>query len=64
MLLVCMLLEYIRNCLKSILRYKFLILDAYHRDNLDLREQGCEDPWLFVGAKRGSRAKNVSETPF
>jgi len=39
MLLVC-----IRNYLKSVLRYKFLILDTYRRNTLYLRQQGCEDP--------------------
>jgi hypothetical protein len=24
-----------------------------------LRQQGCEDPWLFVKAKRGPASKNV-----
>jgi len=28
--------------LKSDLRYKFFILDTYHRDTLYLREQGCD----------------------
>ena len=52
MLLVC-----VRIYLKSVLRYKFLTLDIYHPDILYLREQGCEDPWLFFEAKRGPRAK-------
>jgi hypothetical protein len=52
MLLVC-----VRSHLKSVLRYKFLILYAYHLDNLYLGEQGCEDPWLFFEVKRGSRVK-------
>jgi len=42
--------------LKSALRYKFLILDAYP-PNLYLSEQGCEDLWLFVEAIRGLKAK-------
>ena len=54
MLMVC-----IRNYLKSVLRYKFVILDAYHPETP--REQGCEDPWLFFEDKSGPRAK-VSET--
>jgi hypothetical protein len=57
MLLVC-----ISVYLKSILRYKFLTLDTYHPDTLYLREQECEDPWLFFAAKRGSVSKRVSET--
>jgi len=39
MLLVC-----IRNYLKSILIYKFLMLDTYHPNIPYLRQQGCEDP--------------------
>jgi len=27
-----------------------------------LREQGCEDLWLFFEAKKGVRQKNVWET--
>ena len=51
-LLVC-----IRSCPKSVLIYKFLILDTYHPDALHLREQGCENLWPFFGAERGPRAK-------
>ena len=51
MLLVC-----IRSYLKSVLKYKFLILDAYP-DTLYLRQQGCEDPLLFFEVKSGPRAK-------
>jgi len=36
-------------------------MDTYHPDNLHLREQGCEDPWLFLEAKRGPRAKSSGE---
>jgi hypothetical protein len=42
--------------LKSVLRYKFLILDTYR-----LREQGYEDLWLLFEAKRSSRAQNFGE---
>jgi hypothetical protein len=52
----------IRIYLTSILRYKFLILDAYHPDTLYLLERGCEDPWLFYDAKRGSREKRLGNT--
>jgi len=45
MLLVC-----IGGYLKSVLRYKFLILDIYHPDTLHLCEQECE-------TKRVPRAK-------
>jgi hypothetical protein len=43
--------------LKSVLRYKFLIFDTYHSDTIYLREQRCEDPWLFSEAKSDPRAK-------
>ena len=48
MLLIC-----VHSCLKSLLKYKCLIFDAYHPDTVYLREQGCEDPWLFFEAKSG-----------
>jgi hypothetical protein len=51
MLLVC-----ISIYLKSVLRYKFLILDIYHPYTLHLCEQRCEEPWLFFEAKRDPRA--------
>jgi hypothetical protein len=51
----------IRSSLKSVLRYKFLILDTYHPDALYLHEQGCEDLWLFLRAERGSRAKTFEK---
>jgi len=56
MLLVC-----IRSYLKLILRYKNLILDCNHPDILYLREQGCEDPWLFFLGKLGPASKKVRE---
>jgi len=46
--------------LNSALRYKILILDTYH-PNPYLSEQGCEDPWLFVEAKSGLRAKEFGK---
>jgi hypothetical protein len=52
MLVVC-----ICSLLNLVLRYKFYILITYHTDSLYLREQGCEDPWLFYEAKRGSASK-------
>jgi hypothetical protein len=48
-----MLLVYISICLKSVLRRTFLILDTSQRDNLQLHEEGCEDPWLFFEAESG-----------
>ena len=59
--LLCMLQACISICLRSGLRYKFLILDTYHRAHY-LREQWCEDPLLFFYTKRGPRAKKVLET--
>jgi hypothetical protein len=38
------------------------MLDTYHPYTVYLCEQGYEDPWLFVVAKTGPRAKNVGET--
>jgi hypothetical protein len=43
--------------IKSVVRYIFLILFTYHLNTLDLREQECEDPWLFFEAKTGPRRK-------
>ena len=35
------------NLSKASPRYKFLILATYHPPTLYLREQGCENTWLF-----------------
>jgi hypothetical protein len=43
-LLICIIIY-----LKSVLRYKFVIMVT--ADILCLREQGCEIPWLFFEAK-------------
>ena len=51
----------ISGCLKSILRQKYLISDTYHPDTLYLRQQRCEDLWLFFEAKRGPRAKKFGK---
>ena len=45
-LMVC-----IRSYLKSVLRYKDLILDTHHPNTLYLRKQGYEDPWFFLKLK-------------
>jgi hypothetical protein len=55
-LLVCIIV-----CLKLVLRYKFVILGTHHPDTLYLREQGCEDPWLFFEAKRGPWTKKFKK---
>jgi hypothetical protein len=52
----------IRSYLKSILRRKFLILVTSRSDILYLIQQGREDPWLFLEAKRSARSKNLGET--
>jgi hypothetical protein len=54
-LMVC-----IRSYLKLVLRYKFVILDTYHPETV--REQGCEDPWLFFEDNRGSVSKSFGNT--
>ena len=51
-----MLLVSIRSHRKSILRYKFLILDTFDPDIQYLDEQGCEDPWLFIETNSDPRA--------
>jgi hypothetical protein len=56
MLLVC-----IRDYIKSVPRYTFLILDIYHPDILCLLEQGCEDSWLFVEVNRDPGAKTFGK---
>jgi len=33
------------------------MLNTYHPDTPYLHEQGCEDPWLFFGTKRGPWAE-------
>jgi hypothetical protein len=51
-----MLMVYVRSYLKCILKYKFLIFDTLY-----LREQGCEDPWLFFEAERVPRAETFGK---
>ena len=58
-----MLQLYISLCLKSFLRYKCLISDTGHPDTLYVRQQGCEEPWLFFEAKMGPANKKVCKTP-
>jgi len=52
----------IRSYLKSVLRHKMLILDTYHPDTAYVRQQVCEDPWLFFETKRGPQEKRIWET--
>jgi hypothetical protein len=56
-----MLLVRIRRYLKSFLRNTFLILDTCHPDTLYLREQGCENPWLFFETRSGPWAKTFEK---
>jgi hypothetical protein len=46
--------------LKSVLRYKYLLSDTY-LDTLYLGQQGFEDPWLPLEAKRGLRANKFGK---
>jgi len=57
MLLVC-----VQSYLKSVPRYKFLILDACQLDMLYLCEQGCEYPWLFLKPKGVSKQNSLGHT--
>jgi hypothetical protein len=47
--------------LNSVLKYKSLILDAYHPDTVYLSEPGCDDPWLSFEATSGPQ-ENVWTT--
>jgi hypothetical protein len=47
--------------LTSVLRHEFLILVTYLPDSLMQREQGCEDPWLFLEAKRVLRTNRFGK---
>ena len=47
--------------LKSFPRYKFLFWNTYHPNTLYLREEGCEDRWLFFEAQRGPLPKQNRE---
>ena len=52
---------YVCSSLKSVLGYKFLVLDAWHPDTVSLREQECEYPNLFFESKRCPRAKKLGK---
>ena len=43
------------------MKYKFLNLDTFHRDTLYLREQRCEDLWLFLEDHRVPPAKKYGK---
>jgi len=57
-----MLFERIRNYLKSVPRYRFLILGTTHPDALYIRQQGREDSWFFFRSHEGFATKKVWET--
>jgi hypothetical protein len=59
--LLHVLLVRIGSYVKSVPRYKFLVLDNYHPDTLHLCEQGCEGSFLLSNPK-GVREQKVSET--
>lgn len=60
--LLCMLLVCILSYLKLVLKYKFLTLHTYYPDTLHIRQQGYENPWLFLETKRYLRAKKFGNT--
>ena len=60
--LSCLMLVRINIGLKSVLKYKFLVLVTYHPYTLYLPEQGREDPWLFFEAERGPGGNIIWET--
>jgi predicted RNA-binding Zn-ribbon protein involved in translation (DUF1610 family) len=51
-----------RSYLTSVLIHEYLIFDTYHPDTSYLREQGCEDPWLFFRSHKVSASKKLWET--
>ena len=50
--------------LKSVLIYKFYMLDTCRLGTLYYCQQGCEDLWLFFEAKRGPQAKGFGKQKF
>lgn len=57
MLLIC-----VSIYLKSVLRYKFVIMDNYNAGILCLRERGYENPWLFFDTKGAREQKGLGNT--
>jgi len=45
--------------MKSVLIHTFLILCIYRQDTLHVREEECEDHWLFFEAKSSPRANKI-----
>jgi hypothetical protein len=56
-----MLLACSRGYLTSVVRHKLLILHTYHPDTLYIREQECENPWLFSEARSGPRTEKLGK---
>jgi hypothetical protein len=52
----------VSSYMKCVLGYKSPYFYTYHPDTLYLSKQGCEDPPLFLVAKRGTRSKEAGET--
>lgn len=52
----------VNRCLKSVLKYKHLVLDTYHPDNLNLQQQGREDPVVILWGQNGSAIKKFEDT--
>jgi len=59
--LLCMLLLCIHSYLKSVLRYKFLVLDAYHPDTVYLLSKVVRVHGILK-LKRASKQKNLGNT--
>ena len=60
-----MILVRISSCAKSVLWFKYIILDTYHSDTLYLREQGCEDRGYFAkptGVREQNSFRNTDYT--
>ena len=45
--------------MKSVLIHKCLILCIHRQDTLHVREEGCEDQWLFFEAERSPLANKI-----
>lgn len=60
--LLRMVLASIRSYLKSVLKYKFLILETHHPEALYLRQQEWEDPCLISEAKIIRKQKSMRNT--
>jgi len=50
------------NSVWNEIRYKFLILATYRPDILNVREQGCKDPWLCWEPKGICQQRSLGST--